>query len=71
MHALRPAAGRAEWGQRWRGKTQKSAELEGHRKVWGERTAGIETEAVIEWCQTVGGVIAREGTEMDKRTEEK
>ena len=56
MQALRAAAGRAEWGQRRRGKTQKSAESE---SVGG--TAGIETEAAAQWGHTVGGGIAREG----------
>lgn len=62
------------------GKRQESAELGGHQKVWGERTAGIETG-----CSRVGSKCWRrnsEGgkqkdaetereTQMDKRREEK
>lgn len=43
------------------GERGKSPELEGHQKVWGERTTGIETEAAPERGHTVGGGIAKEG----------
>lgn len=44
------------------GKRQESAELGGHQKVWGERTAGIETG-----CSRVGSKCWRRNSEGGKQ----